>query len=94
MTNKRRVVITGIGAVTPLSANAEGTWNKLINAESGIGKITLFDASECPCKIAGEVKHGDGEHLFNPDKYIDPKEQRKMDRLSISKISKTIKIFY
>jgi len=74
------VVITGIGAVTPLSANAEGTWNKLINAESGIGKITLFDASECPCKIAGEVKHGDGEHLFNPDKYIDPKEQRKMDR--------------
>ncbi|OFW81158.1 MAG: beta-ketoacyl-[acyl-carrier-protein] synthase II [Alphaproteobacteria bacterium RIFCSPHIGHO2_02_FULL_40_34] len=80
MTNKRRVVITGIGAVTPLSANAEGTWNKLINAESGIGKITLFDASECPCKIAGEVKHGDGEHLFNPDKYIDPKEQRKMDR--------------
>lgn len=74
------MVITGIGAVTPLSANAEGTWNKLINAESGIGKITLFDASECPCKIAGEVKHGDGEHLFNPDKYIDPKEQRKMDR--------------
>lgn len=80
MTQKRRVVVTGIGAVTPLSANAEGTWKKLLNGESGIGKITIFDANECPCKIAGEVKYGEGEDLFNPDKYIDPKEQRKMDR--------------
>ena len=80
MTQKRRVVVTGIGAVTPLSSTAEGTWKKLINAESGLGKITIFDANECPCKIAGEVKYGDGEDLFNPDKYIDTKEQRKMDR--------------
>lgn len=80
MTEKRRVVVTGVGAVTPLSSNAEGTWRKLINAESGIGRITIFDPEESPCKIAGEVKYGDGEDLFNPDKYADPKEQRKMDR--------------
>ena len=80
MTEKRRVVVTGVGAVTPLSSNAEGTWKKLINAESGIGRITIFDPEESPCKIAGEVKYGDGEDLFNPDKYADPKEQRKMDR--------------
>jgi 3-oxoacyl-[acyl-carrier-protein] synthase II len=80
MTEKRRVVVTGIGAVTPLSSTAEGTWKKLINAESGLSKISIFDAEECPCKIAGEVKYGDGEDQFNPDKYIDIKEQKKMDR--------------
>jgi len=80
MSNLRRVVITGIGAVTPLSSNAEGTWKKIINNKSGIGTITIFDPIESPCKIAGEVKYGDGEDLFNPDKYIDQKEQRKMDR--------------
>lgn len=84
MTEKRRVVVTGIGAVTPLSASAERTWKKLINSESGIDKITIFDASECACTIAGEVKHASetnsGEDFFNPDKYVDPKEQRKMDR--------------
>jgi 3-oxoacyl-[acyl-carrier-protein] synthase II len=80
MTNKRRVVITGIGAITPLSSNAESTWNKIINNQSGIGLITIFDPVDSPCKIAGEVKFGDGEDQFNPDKYIDPKEQRKMDR--------------
>jgi 3-oxoacyl-[acyl-carrier-protein] synthase II len=80
MSQKRRVVVTGIGAVTPLFSTAEGTWKKLINSESGIGKISLFDTTECPCKIAGEVKYGDGEGLFNPDNHIDQKEQRKMDR--------------
>jgi 3-oxoacyl-[acyl-carrier-protein] synthase II len=80
MTQKRRIVITGIGAVTPLSENAQGTWNKLIANKSGLGKITLFDPAESPCKIAGEVKYGTEGDLFNPDKYIDPKEQRKMDR--------------
>jgi len=80
MTNKRRVVITGIGAITPLSSNAEGTWKKIINNQSGIGLITIFDPIDSPCKIAGEVKFGNNEDEFNPDKYIDPKEQRKMDR--------------
>ncbi len=84
MIQKRRVVITGIGAVTPLSATAEGSWKKLINSESGIGKITIFDPGEIPCKIAGEVKYAtesnSGPDFFNIDQYIDQKEQRKMDR--------------
>jgi len=80
MTQKRRVVVTGIGAVTPLSENIESSWKKLINGESGLGQITIYETGEAPCKIAGEVKYGDGADLFNPDKYIDPKEQRKMDR--------------
>ena len=80
MYSERRIVITGIGAVTPLSSNAEGTWKKIIANQSGVGIITIFDPAESPCKIAGEVKYGDGEDLFNPDKYIDQKEQRKMDR--------------
>ncbi len=81
---KRRVVITGIGAVTPLAANIESTWKKLINGESGLGRITIFDPTESPCKIAGEVKLATPENthpdLFNIDQYIEPKEQRKMDR--------------
>ncbi len=80
MNIKRRVVVTGIGAVTPLASNAEASWDKIINSQSGIGNITLFDVTDSVCKIAGEVKFGDGADLFNPDIYIDQKEQKKMDR--------------
>lgn len=82
MTEKRRVVVTGLGAVTPLAANVEATWKKLINGQSGLGKITLFDAETAgaPSKIAGEVKEGTEGDLFDINKFIEPKEQRKMDR--------------
>lgn len=80
MTQKRRIVITGIGAVTPLSSNAESSWAKLIKGESGIGRITIFDPTESPCKIAGEVKYGKESNMLDIDQYIDVKEQRKMDR--------------
>ena len=80
MTEKRRVVVTGIGAVTPLSDNAQSTWNKLIEGQSGLGNITIFDASQSPCTVAGEVKCGEGTDLFNLNDYVEPKEQRKMDR--------------
>ena len=80
MTQKRRVVVTGMGAVTPLAATTEATWKKLINGQSGIGLITIFDAAESPCKIAGEVKFGTEGDLFDIDKFIEPKEQKKMDR--------------
>jgi 3-oxoacyl-[acyl-carrier-protein] synthase II len=80
MTQKRRVVVTGIGAVTPLFSNAETTWKKLVNGESGLGNITIFDPAESPCKIAGEVKFGTEEGMLNIDSYIDVKEQKKMDR--------------
>ena len=81
--NKRRVVVTGIGAVTPLSANIENSWKKLIAGQSGINKISLFDPKDSPCKIAGEVKMSDGsdnENLLKLEDYIETKEQRKMDR--------------
>src|SRR3989338_6461525 len=81
---KRRIVVTGIGAVTPLAATAEGTWKKLIEGKSGLGNITIFDAKDCACRIAGEVKlaseTNQGEVFFDINKYIDVKEQRKMDR--------------
>ena len=80
MTQKRRVVVTGIGAVTPLSANIESSWKKLINSESGIRKISIFNADECPCTIAGEVTYGTGADELDLDKYVDQKEQKKMDR--------------
>jgi 3-oxoacyl-[acyl-carrier-protein] synthase II len=72
--DKRRVVITGMGMVTPLGIGVEKSWNGLISGKSGIRKITQFDASSFPTQIAGEV---DG---FNPEEYIESKEIKKMDR--------------
>ncbi|MFT6106477.1 MAG: 3-oxoacyl-[acyl-carrier-protein] synthase II [Rickettsiales bacterium] len=77
---KRRVVVTGIGAVTPLAANVDQTWKRLIAGESGLGLITRFDTTDVACKIAGEVKDGTGDGEFDVNKFIDPKEQKKMDR--------------
>ncbi len=71
---QRRVVVTGIGLVTPCGLNSEETWSSLVNGRSGITKITSFDSSSMDAQIAGEVKG------FNPDLYIHKKEQKKMDR--------------
>ncbi len=76
----RRVVVTGLGLVTPLANGVEHTWKKLLNGESGLGNITRFDASAIACTIAAEVPYGEGEGEFNPDAVISPKEQKKMDR--------------
>ena len=76
----RRVVITGIGVVSPLADGAELTWKKLLEAESGIRSITSFDVSDLPAKIGGSVPLGDGTGLFQPDKYMSAKEQRKVDK--------------
>lgn len=73
---KRRVVITGIGAITVLGLNMLDTWNNLVAGKSGIGPITQFDPSNLPVRIAGEVKG------FDPLKYLDPKEARRMARCS------------
>ena len=71
--NRRRVVITGLGVVTPLGIGVEKTWQAVTVGKSGITRITRFDASEYACRIAGEVKD------FNPGDYIDKKEIKKMD---------------
>jgi 3-oxoacyl-[acyl-carrier-protein] synthase II len=70
---KRRVVVTGMGIVSPLGIGLENNWAAICQGRSGIGPITKFDTSEYPCKIAGEVKN------FDPDAYIDKKDQKKMD---------------
>ncbi len=71
---KRRVVVTGIGMITPVGLDTESSWEGLINGKSGIGPITQFDDKMIPTQIAGEI------HGFEPDKYIEPKEIKKMDR--------------
>ena len=77
----RRVVVTGIGLVTPLGANASVTWDRLINGESGITQVTQFDIKDLPAKIAGTVPKGVTDlGLFCPDDWLEPKEQRKIDR--------------
>ena len=79
MADLRRVVVTGMGLVTPLGCGVECCWDRLIAGESGIRKITSFDTSDLPSTIAGLVPKDDGPHSFNPDNYMDPKEQRRMD---------------
>jgi 3-oxoacyl-[acyl-carrier-protein] synthase II len=76
----RRVVITGIGVVSPLADGAEQTWEKLIAGESGIRGITSFDVSDLPAKIGGTILEGEGPGLFNADRYMSSKDQRKVDR--------------
>ncbi|MGE4130034.1 MAG: beta-ketoacyl-ACP synthase II [Bdellovibrionales bacterium] len=71
---QRRVVVTGMGLITPLGLNLAESWDGLVSGRSGIGPITQFDCSSYDTKIAGEIKG------FNPDEYIPKKEQKKMDR--------------
>src|ERR1700730_12626292 len=76
----RRVVVTGLGMVTPLASGAEPTWQRLLAGESGIRRIEGFEVSDLPCKISGQVPRGDGtDGTFNPDQWMEPKEQRKVD---------------
>lgn len=80
----RRVVVTGLGIMSPLGSGIDYNWSELTNGKSGVGKITSFDASEISSRIAGEVPipaHGiTGDHVFDVDKLMPAKEQRKMDR--------------
>jgi 3-oxoacyl-[acyl-carrier-protein] synthase II len=75
----RRVVVTGLGLVTPLGCDVETTWSNLIAGKSGAGRITRFDASDQKCLIACEVKPKDHPWGFDPDKRVDHKVQRQVD---------------
>lgn len=76
----RRVVITGLGLVTPLACGVEETWKRLIAGQSGLGKITHFDPSNMSSHVAAQVPVGDGsDGTFNADDWVDPKEQRRND---------------
>ncbi len=76
----RRVVVTGLGLVTPLADGVEASWSRILDGQSGAGKITGFDPSKLVTQYACEVPLGDGtDGTFNGDKYMEPKEQRKVD---------------
>lgn len=76
---KRRVVVTGMGLVTPLGVGVDHVWKRLIAGDSGISAITKIDVSDIKARIAGQVPRGDGPGEFNADHFIEPKEQKKMD---------------
>jgi 3-oxoacyl-[acyl-carrier-protein] synthase II len=77
----RRVVVTGLGMVSPLGSGAEPSWSRLLAGQSGARPIEEFDVSDLPCKIAMPVPRGGGgdDASFNPDQWMEPKEQRKVD---------------
>jgi 3-oxoacyl-[acyl-carrier-protein] synthase II len=76
----RRVVITGMGLVTPLACGVEATWSKLLAGESGVRPITKFKVDDLPTRIAADVLRGDyKDGGFNADEWVDPKEQRRVD---------------
>jgi len=76
----RRVVVTGLGMVSPLACGVEATWKRILGRESGARKIESFDVSDLTCKIACQVPRGDGSgDTFNPDQWMEPKDQRKVD---------------
>ena len=76
----RRVVITGLGMVTPLGCGVEPTWRRLLAGESGARPVDKFDVSDLPARIACQIPRGDGsDGTYNPDQWMEPKEQRKVD---------------
>jgi len=76
----RRVVVTGMGMLTPLGCGVEPTWQRLLKGNSGAKKIDTFDVSDISCKIACVIPRGDGSNgTYNPDQWMEPKEQRKVD---------------
>ncbi len=80
---RRRVVVTGIGIVSPLGLDTPSTWRALLDGRSGVGPITRFDASAYPCRIAAEVRG------FDPERYMDRKDARRMDTFSHYAIAAT-----
>ncbi|MBU3888415.1 beta-ketoacyl-ACP synthase II [Methylosinus sporium] len=84
----RRVVVTGLGIVSPLGCGVDVNWRRLIAGEHGFRRIDTFEASDLPCQIAGFVPRGDGTNgTFDPDAWFEPKEQRKVDDFIIYGVS-------
>ena len=80
----RRVVVTGMGMVTPLACGVEATWARLIAGDSGARRVDRFEVSDLSCKIAGMIPYGDGGNgSYNPDQWMEPKEQRKVDKFIV-----------
>ena len=78
----RRVVVTGLGMLTPLGNGVDVNWKRLISGQSGIRKISGFDVSDISCKIAGQIpqKIDDSEAGLDIDQWIEPRDQKRIDR--------------
>ena len=84
----RRVVVTGMGLVCPLGIGVENVWKRLVNGESGIASIVNFETSDLACKIAGQLPVGKAvDGAFDPDEWVDVKDQRKMDRFILCAVA-------
>ena len=80
----RRVVITGLGMITPLGCGVDATWSRLIAGESGAARIESFDVSDLPCQVACQIPRGDGTNgTYRSDDWMEPKEQRKVDEFIV-----------
>lgn len=80
----RRVVVTGLGMVTPLGCGVDVTWKRLLAGQSGARRVENFEVSDLPAKIACQLPRGDGtDGTFNPDQWMEPKEQRKVDEFIV-----------
>jgi 3-oxoacyl-[acyl-carrier-protein] synthase II len=87
----RRVVVTGIGLVTPLGIGTANNWRRILAGESGLRAIQSFDVSDLPAKVAGQVPLGDkASDLFNADDWVPPKDQRKMDMFIVFAIAAAV----
>ncbi len=75
----KRVVVTGLGMVSPLACGVDATWRRLLAGDSAVGRVENFDVSDLPCQIAAQVPLDHGPDAFNPDDWMDPKEQRRVD---------------
>jgi 3-oxoacyl-[acyl-carrier-protein] synthase II len=88
MIEMRRVMITGLGLVTPLGCGVETSWSRLLAGRSGAGPITRFKVDDLPARIACDVPRGDGsDGSFNPDQWVDTKEQRRVDDFIVYALS-------
>ena len=84
----RRVVITGLGLVSPLGCGYEITWERLTSGQSATRRIESFDVADLSCQIACQVPRGDGSNgSFNPNDWMEPKEQRKVDEFIVYAMS-------
>ncbi len=79
----RRVVVTGLGLITPLAAGTQATWRRLIAGESGIVAIAGFDASDLPCKVAGQIPTADQDDGFDPDSVMTKRERSRVDEFIV-----------
>ena len=79
----KRVVVTGLGMVSPLACGVEATWKRLIEGEAAAARVESFDVSDLPCKIAAQVPRGDAPDAYRPDEWMEPKEQRRNDEFIV-----------